>query len=326
MTTTASPKPENPYAEAYRGFVEQTGDHRLVVLHDDGLYKHLRVQAPGTRMWSWDVTTWPRHLATSGDIADGLVFTREPDMIGFFTSAGRGDDHYYSDGAPSIDVRYWAEKLCGGRAREVKKYDADHFLQLVREHLEESETFGDEAQAFHEKQLALVKKIHELRGLDDDAMQKHLEAHWAAQALVRHTAASSYATLARQDRDAASAARNQLWSTDGISDEQINKLIEEFDWCELGDTDLDQQSPAARRHEVLDDARWRADSESEAHKWLQANEEHVGSDTWEWDLREYDIHFLFACYAIAFTTKLWREHLAAQHADDPSSPNDQRAA
>ncbi|WP_172465728.1 hypothetical protein, partial [Arthrobacter sp. Hiyo1] len=119
------------------------------------------------------------------------------------------------------------------------------------------------------------------------------------------------------DRDAASAASRQLWSTDGITDEQFDELIEEFDWYELGDTDIDQQSPVARRQEILDAARWHADSESEAHKWLQENEELVGSDTWEWDLREYDIHFLFACYSIAFTTKLWREHLAAQHADDP---------
>ena len=89
MTVTAIQKPVNPYAKTYADFVEQTKDHDLVILHDDGLYRHLRVQAPGTRMWSWDVTTWPGRLATSGDIADGHVFSREPDMLQFFAIAGR---------------------------------------------------------------------------------------------------------------------------------------------------------------------------------------------------------------------------------------------
>lgn len=318
MTVTAIQKPENPYAKTYADFVEQTKDHDLVILHDDGLYRHLRVQAPGTRMWSWDVTTWPGHLATSGDIADGHVFTREPDMLEFFTIAGRSEG-YYSDGAPSIDVRYWAEKLCGGRSHEVKKYDPDIFLQLVREHLEESEALGDEAQTIHEKQLALVKKVHELRGLDNEVMQASLKAYWAAQEKVSHSGTFDTYTLARSSREdltkTRNEARNHLWSTEGISDEQHDRLIEEFDWYEIGDTEIAEQSPATRRQEILDDARWHADSESEAHKWLQENEEHVGSDTCEWNLREYDIHFLFTCYAIALTTTLWREHLAKQEVD-----------
>jgi hypothetical protein len=315
MTTTAAQKPENPYARAYADFVEQTKGHGLVVLHDDGLYRHLRVQAPGTRMWSWDVTTWPGHLATSGDIADGHVFSREPDMLQFFAIAGRSE-RYYSDGSPSIDVRYWAEKLCGGRSHEVKKYDPDVFLQLVREHLEQSEALGKEAQTVHEKQLALVKKLHEFRRLDEDAMQASLQAYWAAQQTKVHSGSFGAYTLSRSSRDEFSKtheqARNRLWSTEGISDEQLGRLIEEFDWYELGDTEIAKKSPAVRRQEILDEARWHADSGSEAHKWLQENEAHFGSDTWEWSLREYDIHFLFTCYAIALTTALWREHLTKQ--------------
>jgi hypothetical protein len=40
MPTT---KPQNPYAQAYAGFREQTANHELSVLHDDGLYRHLRM-------------------------------------------------------------------------------------------------------------------------------------------------------------------------------------------------------------------------------------------------------------------------------------------
>jgi len=324
-TATADPKPENLYAAAYRDFVEQTRDHHLVVLHDDGRYRHLRVQAPGTRMWSWDVTTWPGHLATSGDIADGHIFTREPDMLAFFARAGRSDENYYSDGAPSIDVRYWAEKLCGGRSHEVKVYDPDYFLQLVREHLEQHEDLGDEAQDFHERQLALLDLLHGMRGLDAETRTDLFEAHWTAES----AGASCHQFSALRDlnnRAASQSALAGLWGTDGLTDDQLDELITEHHWHELADSEITRQSPAERREEILEDARWHADSESEAHKWLQENEEHVGSDTWEWDLREYDLHFLFTCYAIALTTKLWFEHLATQPTDTPNSPKDQKAA
>lgn len=321
MTTT---KPTNPYALAYKNFLEQTKDHRLIVLQDSGLYRHLRVQEPGTRMWSWDITTWPGHLATSGDIADGHVFTRETDMLGFFSDAGRSRDGYYSDGAPSIDVRYWAEKLCGGRSQEVKKYDADAFLQQVRESLEQSEELGDEAQAFHKQQHVALKRIYELRGLSQEALDENLATYWAAKGAASRIPSGyrSTWTFAQSVLDDAKRAQVQLWNTDTLTDEQFDELGEElrknsgYDWYELGDTDLNQHSPKQRRDEIVDDARWHAGSEYEAHEWLRDNEDSVGSDTFEWDLREYDIHFLFTCYAIALTTKLWDEHAAVSGTAD----------
>jgi hypothetical protein len=64
--------------------------------------------------------------------------------------------------------------------------------------------------------------------------------------------------------------------------------------------------------EIIEDARWHADSESEAHKWLAEHEDTVGSDTWEWDLRDWDIHFLFTCYCVDLAVRLYREHAAAK--------------
>jgi hypothetical protein len=307
MSAPDTVEPENPYARTYADFLAQTREHVLVVLHDEDLYRHFRIQAPGTRMWSWDVTTWPGHLATSGDIADGYMFNREPDMIGFFASAGKSEG-YYSDGAPSIDFRYWAEKLCGGRSREVRQYDPDLFIQLVREHLEESEGLGTEAQEVHHQQLALLARLHELRGLDGDAQLALFEAHWTAQ---EHLAATG-TVLNHERRNAAAAARAALWSTDGIPDEKFDRLTEEHNWMELADIEVPRHSPAERRMEIIEDARWHADSESEAHKWLAEHEDTVGSDTWEWDLRDWDIHFLFTCYCVDLAVRLYREHAAAK--------------
>ncbi|MEU9602628.1 hypothetical protein AB0E06_38285 [Streptomyces sp. NPDC048109] len=312
----------NPYAHAYADVLSETAEHQLVVLHDDGLYRHLRIQKPGTRMWSWNITTWPGHLATSGDIADGYMFTRELDMIQFF-ARNDSQQSYYSDGAPSIDVHYWAEKLCGGRSYEVKRYDADVFLQLVREPLEQHEELGSEVQEFREKKLALLKTLHAMRSLDETASQTLLEAHWRARATLTNAESRSGYTsgrLVQLDREAAHTASQTLWSTDGLSDEQHNRLMQGHDWYELGDTDINQQPPAERRQEVLDDAKWHADSESEAHKWLQDQSEIFGADTWEWDLRDYDIHFLFTCYCIDLAVRIYHEYQAQQ----PSLPESTR--
>lgn len=267
------------------------------------------MQAPGTRRWSWDITTWPGHLATSGDIADGLMFTRLEDMIDFF-DVTPGHRDYYSDGAPSIDVRYWAEKLCGGRSHEVKKYDADSFLQQVREHLEASEALSSEAQDFHERQLALLKVLHEMRGVPEAASQQLFELHWSAEARLAATR-GTYGVLNQERRDAASAALIDLWSTDGVTDEQFDELMERHGYHELADIEIPRQSPAERRQEILDDARWHAGSDDEAHTWLSEHEEVVGPDTWEWNLRAWDIHFLFGCYAIDLTVQLYRQHQVA---------------
>lgn len=135
----------NPYARAYAEFSSATTDHELTVLHDDGLYRHLRMRAPGTMMWGWDVITWPGHLATSGDIADGYVFTRDTDMLAFF-SVSEHLRHYYADGAPCIDISYWAEKLVGHDSyTRVRHYDHESFLAQCRTVLEESEDLSTEA-------------------------------------------------------------------------------------------------------------------------------------------------------------------------------------
>lgn len=308
-------KPTNPFAHEYASFLRNTKDHELKVIHDDGLYCHLRMQEPGTRMWSWDVNTWPWHLTTSGDIADGYSFTRNEDMLLGFFYVDPSHRHYFSDGAPSIDFHYWAEKLTGGRSHEMKKYDSDAFERELKEHLGESETLGDEAQEFHEKQLALLAKIHGLRGLDEAARLNLLETHFAAQESLESQ--SSYAMRSPDRYKAAAAATNALWSVDGIADDVLDQLIEEHGYHELADIEVPRQSPAQRRQELLDDARYHGDSEHQAYEWLAEHEDAMDtSDTWEWGLRRYDFSFILACYAIELTTRLWKQHVDAKGVND----------
>lgn len=116
-------------ARAWKGFLEQTGEHKLEILHNDGLYRHIRMAKPGTRMWSWDIITWPGTLAIRGDIGDGFMFSRVEDMFQFFRS-GKAPD--------GIDFRYWAEKL-SHNTRSVKVFSNDAFITYVNEQLEDTE-------------------------------------------------------------------------------------------------------------------------------------------------------------------------------------------
>lgn len=112
-------------------FKRDTADHVMTVLHEDGLYRHLRLMNPRSSEYWFEIVTWPGSLAMRGDVGDGFVFSRLDDMFQFF----RAD-------RPGINPHYWAEKLGGGR-RSVKEYSEVLFRQLVVEHFVESVRWSD---------------------------------------------------------------------------------------------------------------------------------------------------------------------------------------
>lgn len=105
-------------------FARETAGHEMTVLHDDGLYRHLRFMTPSYgSIYSYDLITWPGCLTIRGDIADAYTFVRLADMFQFF----RADNG-------RINLDYWSEKLDGDRDR-VQTYDLDSFEQQVKEHV-----------------------------------------------------------------------------------------------------------------------------------------------------------------------------------------------
>ncbi|MET3172877.1 UNVERIFIED_ORG: hypothetical protein ABIB52_000705 [Arthrobacter sp. UYCu721] len=168
---TSVPKPVlriNPAAKAWASFRENAANHRLTVLHEQGLYRHFRMSEQGTRMWSWDIVTWPDHLATSGDIADGFTFSRVQDMIEFFALAN-GKRAYYADGAPSIDFRYWAEKLQGDQRNTAKAYVHEEFVQFVTETLTERLEDGYHDGLTEEHVAELIAEVNSLEHYESEA-------------------------------------------------------------------------------------------------------------------------------------------------------------
>lgn len=106
-------------------FAKDTASHQMQVLHDDGVYRHLRFQKPGDSCYRFDLITWPGYLCYTGDMGT-FVFTRVHDMLAFFRTKRR------ADGAFSIDHRYWAEKCEGqDKADGLREFDPEAFKREI---------------------------------------------------------------------------------------------------------------------------------------------------------------------------------------------------
>lgn len=84
-------------------FLADVKDHRLTIIRDDGVYRHIRLARPGTVCMHFDLIAWPGYLAYVGDMG-AFTFTRLYDMFEFFRDSRDGNRGH-------IDLRYWAQKL-----------------------------------------------------------------------------------------------------------------------------------------------------------------------------------------------------------------------
>lgn len=124
-------------------FDRDVTEHQLTVLHENGLYRHLRFKRPDTGLEYFDIVTWPYHLHIGGD-RDGYTFSRVEDMFGFFRRVGR----------EPINPDYWAEKVTDGRER-TKKYSRERTEEKIwRAVRDEYEAHGRDAKG-------LAKAVHE---------------------------------------------------------------------------------------------------------------------------------------------------------------------
>jgi hypothetical protein len=114
-------------------FQRDTATHRMTVLHDNGLYRHLRFRShhlcndakfrPTSSAYWFDLVTWPGCLAINGDCGS-FLFSRQQDMFDFFRS------RY------GINPQYWAEKVQAG---QTAAYSQDKFRQHVAEEAKDCE-------------------------------------------------------------------------------------------------------------------------------------------------------------------------------------------
>lgn len=116
------------YAASRTRFLRESAQHRITVLHNEGLYRHLRFtdQRSGYGGYYWfDLITTPNTLIFRGD-GESFVFSRLEDMFQFFrTGLAR-------DGSIWINPQYWSEKLTSDRD-SVTKYDREIVERQVKE-------------------------------------------------------------------------------------------------------------------------------------------------------------------------------------------------
>lgn len=127
----------NEYAESKARFLREAAQHRMTVLHHDGLYRHLRFADPrsGYGFYWFELITTPNTLIFRGD-GESYVFSRVEDMFKFFrTGLAR-------DGSIHVNPQYWSEKLTSDRD-SVTKYDREIVERQVKELVVEAIREGD---------------------------------------------------------------------------------------------------------------------------------------------------------------------------------------
>lgn len=138
--------------QARERFQRDTALHEMEILHDDGLYRHVRFMNPGRSEYYYDLMTWPGNLVVCGDAGD-YHFMRIRDMFEFFV--GKREE-------PSINPHYWAEKLQGVTRRDgAQSYSFDAYkarvLQWLADKTEDTEVEEEKTglrQAVDEQLLA----------------------------------------------------------------------------------------------------------------------------------------------------------------------------
>jgi hypothetical protein len=99
-------------------FLRDIASHRMEVLLDNGIYRHLKFRNAPPNSWNawFELVTWPGSLAIHGDMGS-WTFARTPDMFEFFRSC---------EGL-RINASYWCEKVqsesrFGGPSRKFTAY------------------------------------------------------------------------------------------------------------------------------------------------------------------------------------------------------------
>ncbi|WP_330253045.1 hypothetical protein OG874_00070 [Nocardia sp. NBC_00565] len=127
--------------DAKRSFLGYVKGKEMTVLHDEGLYRHLRFGARGSVGW-FELVTWPGSLAIKGDIGGSYIFARLDDMFQFF---GSNPDY--------INPGYWDEKIQAGGP--TRAFSDDLFKQRVVEY------FWDIRHAYKGESARLFRAIRE---------------------------------------------------------------------------------------------------------------------------------------------------------------------
>lgn len=113
-------------------FLDDVAQHRMTILRDDGMNRHVRFKKTESSDMFFDLITWPGCLCYTGDMGT-YVFRRLEDMFEFF----RTDREYNRNRGRElgINLSYWAEKLeavdRSGSGGSYQEFSEDRFTRAV---------------------------------------------------------------------------------------------------------------------------------------------------------------------------------------------------
>lgn len=171
-------------------FERDVAEHQMTVLHEDGVYRHIRFRRPGSMCMHFDLITYPGYLVYSGDMGC-YVFSRLTDMFEFF----RTDRLHRED--PSklyINRGYWSEKLqaVDGNRRHAgaMEFSPEKFRQVINEYrLRWVREYRDVLDKEQRRALWDAVDDEVLRHLEDGehaAYQHAQDFSWSADPYARH--------------------------------------------------------------------------------------------------------------------------------------------
>lgn len=110
-------------------FLRDVSKHKMEIIRDDGIYRHVRFKKPESGDMYFDLITWPGYLCYTGDMGS-YVFSRVTDMFQFFRN-----DRGYNPGQGRklyINTGYWAEKVeAQDKGDGVTEFSEERFERAV---------------------------------------------------------------------------------------------------------------------------------------------------------------------------------------------------
>lgn len=131
-------------------FAASTSGHVLEVSLANGVHRHLRCATPGAGEYSFQVTTFPGHLAFTGDMGDYLfAWPHELDVLPFFNHA-------------TSNEYYWSKKVVAPTRDQTLVYSPKSLREMVDEYVSEESFLDHDEVSAGDAYASFSSELHSL--------------------------------------------------------------------------------------------------------------------------------------------------------------------
>lgn len=110
-------------------FLKNVENHKMNILKDDNLYRHLYFSNPNDASYHFELITFPNRLIVTGDMGT-YVFERKEDMFDFFRNPSlKINEYYFAEKAIAEDTSSKIFNFSKDKAMAFLKEEFDGWLQ-----------------------------------------------------------------------------------------------------------------------------------------------------------------------------------------------------